>query len=207
QLPERHDPLEQAVDLRFDLHNALMPLDEQARLLDHLYAAEALAERLDDPQRLARISGYLCIYFSTRGEHERAIAAGQRALALARTSGGFGVQGSTQAPFGGGFLASGGFRQGLAMAGRVIALTPSELCSARFGLAIVPAAVFRGFVAWGLAELGDFAAAAGMGEDAVRLGEAVAHPASMVAARNFAGVGFCRPRDVPTAHPAREHML
>ena len=43
QLPERRDTLEQAIDLRFDLHNALLPLDEQARLLDHLYAAETLA--------------------------------------------------------------------------------------------------------------------------------------------------------------------
>src|SRR5262249_12693793 len=54
QLPECRDTLEQAIDLRFDLHNALLPLDEQARLLDHLYAADALAERLDDPPQLAR---------------------------------------------------------------------------------------------------------------------------------------------------------
>ena len=74
QLPECRDTLEQAIDLRFDLHNALLPLDEQVRLLDHLYAAEALAERLADSQRLGRIAGYLCMYFSTRGEHERAIA-------------------------------------------------------------------------------------------------------------------------------------
>jgi tetratricopeptide (TPR) repeat protein len=148
QLPECRDTLEQAIDLRFDLHNALLPLDEQARLLDHLYAAEALAERLDDPQRLARISGYLCMYFSTRGEHGHAIAAGQRALALASTSGGFDVQVSTQAPFGVAYDAAGDFRQGLDMARQVIALIPSELCSVRFGLAILPAAVFRGFVAW-----------------------------------------------------------
>src|SRR5262245_32462990 len=89
RLPEHHNTLEQAIDLRFDLHNALLPLDEQARLLDHLYAAEALAERLDDPQRLGRIAGYLCIYFSTIGEHDRAIAAGKSALALASTGGVF----------------------------------------------------------------------------------------------------------------------
>ena len=34
---------------RYELHNALMPLDEQARILDHLHAAEALAERLTIP--------------------------------------------------------------------------------------------------------------------------------------------------------------
>jgi tetratricopeptide (TPR) repeat protein len=207
QLPERRDTLEQAIDLRFDLHNALLPLDEQARLLDHLYAAEALAERLDDPQRLARTASYLCLYFSTRGEHERAIAAGQRALALASASGGFDVQVSTLAPLGVAYYAAGDFLQELDVARRVIALIPSELGSARFGLPILPAAVFRGFVAWGLAELGDFAAAAGMGEDAVRLGEAVAHPASMVAARNLAGLVYCRQGDVHTAIRVLEQDL
>ena len=43
QLPEHRDTLEQAIDLRFDLRNALQPLNEHARILDHLYAAEALA--------------------------------------------------------------------------------------------------------------------------------------------------------------------
>jgi predicted ATPase len=167
QLPEHRDTLEQAIDLRFDRHNALLPLDEQARLLDHLYAAEALAERLDDPQRLGRIAGYLCIYFSTIGEHDRAIAAGQHALALASTSGVFDVQVSTLANLGLASYAAGDFRQGLDVARRVIPLIPGELCSARFGLPILPAAVVRGWVACGLAELGDFAAGASMGEDRV----------------------------------------
>ena len=95
-LPEHRDTLEQAIDLRFDLRNALLPLDEQARIFDHLRAAEALAERLGDDQRLGRIAGYLCIYFSAMGEHDRAIAAGQRALALATTSGAFDVQVAAQ---------------------------------------------------------------------------------------------------------------
>jgi tetratricopeptide (TPR) repeat protein len=207
QLPERRDTLEQAIDLHFDLNNALLPLDEQARLLDHLYAAEALAERLDDPQRLARITGYLCLYFSTRGEHERAIAAGQRALALASTSGVLDVQVSTQAPLGLAYFAAGDFRLGLDMARRVIALIPNELCSARFGLPIVPAAVFRGWVALGLAELGDFAAGISMGEDAVRLSEAVAHPASIAAVLNFAGLVCRRQGDVHTAIRVLEQGL
>jgi hypothetical protein len=62
---------------RYELHNALMPLDEQARILDHLHAAEALAERLDDPQRLRSIAGRLCFYFVAMGEYNRALAAGR----------------------------------------------------------------------------------------------------------------------------------
>src|SRR5262249_26297632 len=74
-VPERHETLAQAIDLRFDLRNALLPLDEQARIFDHLRAAEALAERLGDPQRLGRIVSSPCLSFSMLGVHDRAIAA------------------------------------------------------------------------------------------------------------------------------------
>ena len=49
-----------AIDLRCDLHNAMLRLDEQGSIFDHLRTAEALAERLGDDQQLGRISGYLC---------------------------------------------------------------------------------------------------------------------------------------------------
>ena len=45
-LPERRDTLEQAIDLRFDLRNALLPLGDQARIFDHLREAETLAQVL-----------------------------------------------------------------------------------------------------------------------------------------------------------------
>jgi predicted ATPase len=91
-LPESRDTLQQAIDLRCDLRNALLPLGENTRLFDRLREAEVLAERLGDGQRLGRIAIYLCIYFSIVGEHDRAITAGQRALAVATTSEAFDVQ-------------------------------------------------------------------------------------------------------------------
>jgi predicted ATPase len=57
RLPERRDTREQAIDLRCDLRNALLPLGEQARSFNHLRKAEAFAERLGDDQRLSRIAG------------------------------------------------------------------------------------------------------------------------------------------------------
>jgi predicted ATPase len=92
QFPERRDTLVQAIDLRLELRSSLQPLGEQARILNHLLAAEVLAERLDDPQRLGLIAGHLCFYFVAMGEYDRAIAAGQRALTLATISGAFVVQ-------------------------------------------------------------------------------------------------------------------
>jgi tetratricopeptide (TPR) repeat protein len=199
QLPERRDTLEQAIDLRFDLRNALQPLSEHARIFDCLHAAEPLAERLGDPQRLGRLASYLCFYFSVIGEHDRAMASGRRALTLATTSGAFDVQVIAQTFLGQAYYAVGDFQQALDCMRRAIALLPGELYSARLGLPVLPAAIVRGCMAWGLAELGDFAAAASMGEDAVRLVETVAHPPSMAVALAFVGLVYCRQGDVHTA--------
>ena len=143
-LPERHETLEQAIDLRFDLRNALLPLDEQARLFDHLRAAEPLAERLGDPQRLGRIVSSLCFSFSIMDEHDRAIAAGQRALALATTSGAFDVQVNAQNNLGVAYFVAGNYRQSLDVAQQMIAMLTGERLSERFGLPIFPSLLFRG---------------------------------------------------------------
>jgi tetratricopeptide (TPR) repeat protein len=120
----------QAIDLRFDLRNALQSLNEHARIFDCLHAAEALAERLGDPQRLGRLTCYLCFYFSVIGEHDRAIASGHRALALAATSGAFDVQVIAQTFLGMAYYAVGDYGQGLDCMRRVIALLPAE-CARR----------------------------------------------------------------------------
>jgi len=88
----------------------LLPLGEQARIFDHLCEAEALAERLGDDQRLGRIACYLCIYLSNMEEHDRAIGAGQRALALATTSGAFDVQVVAQTYLGAAYYRVGDFQ-------------------------------------------------------------------------------------------------
>ena len=55
-LSESPATLEQAIDLRFDLRNALVPLREQARIFAYLREAETLVHVLDDRQRLGQVS-------------------------------------------------------------------------------------------------------------------------------------------------------
>jgi class 3 adenylate cyclase/tetratricopeptide (TPR) repeat protein len=206
-LPERRETLEQAIDLRFDLRNALVPLDEQARTFDNLRAAEPLAERLGDPQRLGRIVSSLGFSLSVMGEHDRAIAAGQRALALATSSGAFDVQVVAQAYLGVTYYAAGDYRQTLDVAQRVMALLTGELLYERFGLPILPATLSRSYAAPCLAELGDFAEATGIGEEAVRLAEAVAHPTSLVVALYLVGLAYRRQGVLQKAIPMLERSL
>ncbi len=208
QLPEHRDTLEQAIDLRFDLHNSLHPLGEQARLFDHLHAAEALAERLGDDRRLGRIAGYLGIYFSAMGEYDRAIAAGQRALVLATTSGAFDVQVVAQTVLGQVYCSGGDFRPGLDVARRAMALLTGEQRYARFvGMVTLPAVASRVYVAGCLAELGGFAEGRGVGEDAVRIAEVAEQPFSIASALLWVGLCYRRHGDIHQAIPTLERSL
>ena len=51
-LPTRRDTIEQAIDLRFDLRNALFALGEHGPIFEHLHQAETLAQALGDQRRL-----------------------------------------------------------------------------------------------------------------------------------------------------------
>jgi class 3 adenylate cyclase/tetratricopeptide (TPR) repeat protein len=207
QLPEHRDTLEQAIDLRLDLRNVLFPLDEHARIFDHLCAAEALAERLDDPQRFGWIACYLCISFSAMSEHDRAIAAGQRALALATTSGAFDVQVVALTYLGVAYYAAGDFRQTLDVLRRVTALLTGEWGATRFGTPVPPAVISRGYMAGSLAALGDFAEGRDVAEETVRLAEAVEQPFSIAAALWYAGLVYRRQGALHTAIPMLERSM
>ena len=64
-LPEDRDTLAQAIELRFDLHQALVPLGEYGRLFDSLRDAEHLAETLGDQRRLGWASTLMINYPTT----------------------------------------------------------------------------------------------------------------------------------------------
>src|SRR5207245_50277 len=86
-LPEQRDTREQAIDLRFALRSALQPSGDWGRLLAALREAESLAAALDDHRRLGRVLLFLSVHFRSRGAYDQAIAAAQRALALATAGG------------------------------------------------------------------------------------------------------------------------
>jgi predicted ATPase len=78
---------EQAIDLWLDLYSACMVLGQLEHALHNLRAAETLAEVLDDPRRLGRVSLYLAQYFVAVGQYDLAIASSQHTLTLAVVSG------------------------------------------------------------------------------------------------------------------------
>jgi hypothetical protein len=77
----------QAIDLRLALRSALLTLGDFGRILGALREAEALAEHLDDPRRLAQVSLFLSAHFRNLSTHDQAIATAQRAHVLAMANG------------------------------------------------------------------------------------------------------------------------
>jgi tetratricopeptide (TPR) repeat protein len=207
QLPEQRDTLEQAIDVRLDLHRTLVPLGEEARIFDNLRTAEALAERLGDDRRLGRIASDLGIHFSAMGEHDCAITSGQRALALATTSGAFDVQVRAQTQLSQAYYTGGDFRQALDVARWAMAVLTGDLRYTNFGLLTLPAVGSRIYGAGCLAELGGFAEGSGVAEDAVQIAEAVEQPFNITSALLLVGLCYRRQGDIRQAIPALERSL
>ena len=86
-LPEQRHTQEQAIDLRYDLGNALQALGEFDRSFASLREAETLAEALGDQRRLGQICTNMTHSFWTMGDHDNALTCSQRALTLAAATG------------------------------------------------------------------------------------------------------------------------
>src|SRR5262245_53698232 len=207
QLPECRDTLEQSIDVRSDLRNALLPLNHHARILDYLRTAETLAEQLGDDQRRGRIAGQLPISLLAMDEYAHALAAGQQALALALSSGAREILASAQTVLAMVYLHGGDFREALDVAQRAVAALTGNLRYAHFGRIFLPGVGSRCYVAVCLAELGEITAGRGVGEDAVRLAEEVAHSYSIALALWYVGTFRLRQRDLQAAISMLERGL
>jgi tetratricopeptide (TPR) repeat protein len=206
-LPESRATQEQAIDLRFDLRNALWDLGEIRQMLDSLREAATLAEVLDDQPRLGRVSVYMCRYFREMGDHDSAVESGQHALAVAETLGDVALQVMVHHHLGVVYHVLGDHRRAMGLLRSNVESLVGDLIRERFGLSTLPSVISRAWLARCLAELGAFSEGSAHGEEAVRIAEAVDHPVSLIWA--YLGVGFLslRQRDFSRAIPGLERGL
>jgi tetratricopeptide (TPR) repeat protein len=144
-LPEHHTLQEQAVDLRLDLYSACLVLGQRERNLHNLGVAEMLAEALDDPLRLGRVSLYLMEYFVAVGQYDHAIASAQRTLTLATASGDHATPIRANNFLGLVSFRRGDYRQAMDANRRAMALLEGEQRYERFGQPVLPAVQSRTF--------------------------------------------------------------
>jgi class 3 adenylate cyclase/tetratricopeptide (TPR) repeat protein len=206
-MPEQRDMREQAVDLRLALRSALQPLGDFGRILEVLREAESLAATLDDPRRLGKVSALLSIYFFVMGTHDQAIAAGQRALALATASGDSILQALANSFLGSAYWAQGDYYRAINCSRQAVAFFDGARRHERFGLDVLPAVTSRARLARCYAELGMFAEGRAVGEEGLRIAEAVAHPASLMIASHGIGLLALRQGDLSRALPLLEQAV
>jgi tetratricopeptide (TPR) repeat protein len=206
-LPDSPDLLEQAIDIRFDIRNALQPLGDRARILEYLREAERLATQLNDQRRLGWVQSYLTDHYWILGRTEEAAAAGERALAIARELSDLPMQVVTNLPLGLLSHTCGDYRRAMEYFKWNVDHLEGPLQQERYGLFVLPSSFSRSFLAWAHAELGEFEKGAAIAEEGVRIAETAGHPFSSGYAHLGLGVLYLRQGDLPRAIFSFERAL
>jgi tetratricopeptide (TPR) repeat protein len=197
-LPETRDMCEQAIDLRFGLRSAFNAFGDFGRLLEVLRETESLAAALDDPRRLGQVSVFLSVHFYIMGTYDQAIAAAQRALALA-TSGDSVLQALANYALGAAYGARGDYRQAITCNRQAVSFFDGARRHERFGIGFLPAVNARARLAQCYAEMGAFAEGHALGDEGLQIAEACAHPESLMIASWGVGLLALWQGDLPRA--------
>jgi tetratricopeptide (TPR) repeat protein len=206
-LPEGRATVEQAIDLRFELRQALQALGEHQRVVDYLREAEALAATLDDQRRMGWVSAYLSQYYAWLSEPARAAEAGHRALSIGGAGGDFGLQVVAHFFLGQLALGSGDYQRAKEhLRWNIDALT-GNLVRERFGLSGLPPVLSRTNLILVTAELGEFTEGAAYADESVRIAESVGQPYSLIAAYMGLAAPHLAKGDAERALPPLERAL
>jgi class 3 adenylate cyclase/tetratricopeptide (TPR) repeat protein len=203
-LPESRPTREQAIDLHCDLRLAYVPLLDMPRVLEHLQAAETLAETLTDHRRLSSVLAAMSQYLVQQGDHSRALVAGQRAVTLAETFEDSTLQVETNYWLGSIYAVLGDFGQAIERFRRSLAAIPSDRLYERFALGGIPSVQCRGHIVQCLAEQGRFAEGSVYLDEALRMAERVEHTITLLHAYFAVGFLSLRRGDLPRAIPILE---
>src|SRR5262249_51435639 len=169
--PESREVLEQAVDLRLDLRNALYPLGEFERILAYLREAATLATALTDRHRQAWVATYTGTQVWHLGDHERAVEFGQRGLDLTHGLDDVALSVQASSRLGWIYYVLGAYERAIHLLTQSLAPLGGALSGQRLGMPTLPSVMSRTYLTWSLAELGKFGDAAAQAEEGFRIAE------------------------------------
>ncbi len=172
-LPDDEAHLIDKMDIRLEMRTALWPLGRHDELEKRVREAGEIAERAGDITRLAWVHNYLTAHYWQAGEHARAIEHGEKAIALAERAGDFSVLYTSIEHLGLAFNARGEFERQIEIHRRAVKELSGPPAYQLHGMAGYPAAITRGFLAWGLAELGEFDEALAWAREGVEIASEV----------------------------------
>ena len=152
RLPDGRLTGELAVDLRLDLYQSLMPLDDLRPLLQFLREAEALAVALDDQERLGWTRLYICHLLLLIDDTRAAVQLAHDVVGIAETVGNRGIEADAYLWLGCGYYALGQPR-------RAVELLRKGVAARRTYAGSRDVVALSRCVVMFLAELGEFAEA------------------------------------------------
>jgi class 3 adenylate cyclase/tetratricopeptide (TPR) repeat protein len=191
-LPDDAEHLISKMDIRLEMRTALWPLGRHDELERRVREAGELAEQAGDIARHANVHNYLTAHYWQTGEHALAIEHGEKGIALAERAGDFSVLHTTIQHLGIALNARGEFERQVELHRRVAKELTGPPAYERHGMAGYPAAITRGFLAWGLAELGEFDEALGWAREGVEIANEVNSAMSTVWVTDYLALTYLR---------------
>jgi class 3 adenylate cyclase/tetratricopeptide (TPR) repeat protein len=206
-LPDLPEARPLAIDIRLDLRNVLLPLNEIGAMFDHLLQAERLAISLDDRYRLGWVSAYLTACYFNDSQPAEAEAAGLRAMAIADERTDLPLQVMAHFFLGLAYVCACRWRESIPLLNWNIDRLTGTLATERFGEPGLPSVFTRSYLLRALAEVGQFDDALTRGEEAVRLSESTDLPMCLASALEGLGFVCLRRGELPQAIAHLERSL
>jgi predicted ATPase/class 3 adenylate cyclase len=179
---------EQAIDIRLELRNVLLPLNDFASMTAHLREAEALALALNDRWRLAWVSTHLTAFYFNTNQHPEAKAAGRLVLEIATELDDFSLQVLAHFMLGLTYLYVCDYRPSIDLLSWNVDALQGARAYERFNEPALPAVTSRSYLLRALAEVGEFDRGAARADEARKLAVSADHPFTLASA--LEGIGF-----------------
>ena len=204
--PESRERLEQAIDIRTELWSALQPLNDRARMGEHLREAEVLAHALGDQHRLAQSATLRANQCLAAGDYDEAVRFGQEALTIARALGNREIETGVAICVAQTRASRGELRDAATLLERLVALA-GDLHYEQLAMPFIPSALSGAYLADVLSQFGRFDEAVGHAEAAVQIAEAADHSVTLYFALLDLGRAHLRRGDLPSATRVLERCL
>jgi len=179
-LPQSPDNLRQAIDLRFDIRNALFVLNDFKRGFEYLEEAKEAARALNDHDRLGKLFTWMTAYWNLVGKSEQAVIAGKQALDY--SIGLRNIDSNIVARYflGLAYNSLGQFELSIQELKGVLSLIPRDRKFDFFGTTGILSVLCRAWLIRGLAQTGHFSETLEYGDEAIQSALERDHPFSII---------------------------
>jgi len=206
-LPRSPDNLRHAIDLRFDIRNALFILNDFERGFEHLEKSKQLAMSLQDEERLAKVLTWMTAHWNLAGNSQQAVITARQALH--HTSGANNRDSNIVAHnwLGVAYYNLGQFKESIKELETVLSLIPDDRQNDFFGTPVILSVNCKTWLTRSLAQTGDFGRISQYVGEAIKTATERAHPLSIVFAYYAMGAAALIQGEFNQAITALEHAL